>query len=154
MLQVSRMSMPFEIWSSSTLRHVILWSIKAIKIGLKFVFPVCGINFRIQHLTVLLSIIVWPSITIVLWSPYHVSFLTVSSISFWSYTFWSMTCYFLNSSRHAIQAGVSETKIISLYFLMVSLMASSSSSFVFIQFRQGIFNFFASSNSDVLFIYY
>ena len=153
MLQVSRMSMPFEIWSSSTLRHVILWSIKAIKIGLKFLFPVCGINFRIQHLTVLLSIIVWPSITIVLWSPYHVSFLTVSSISLWSYTFWS-TCYFLNSSRHAIQAGVSETKIISLYFLMVSLMASSSSSFVFIQFRQGIFNFFASSNSDVLFIYY
>ena len=37
---------------------------------------------------------------------------------------------------------------------MVSLMTSSSSSFVSIQFRRGIFNFFASSNSDVLFIYY
>ena len=57
------------------------------------------------------------------------------------------------SSRHAIQVGVSEIKIISLYIKMVSLMASSSSSFVFIQFRRGIFNFFASSNRDVLFIY-
>ena len=45
-------------------------------------------------------------------------------------------------------------KKISLYFAMVSLMTFSSSSFVFIQFRQGIFNFFASSNRDVLFIYY
>ena len=34
------------------------------------------------------------------------------------------------------------------------LMASSSSSFVFMQFRWGIFNFFASFYSDVLFIYY
>ena len=32
---------------------------------------------------------------------------------------------------------------------MVSLMASSSYSFIFIQFRCGIFNFLASSNSDV-----
>ena len=32
-------------------RHVILWSIKTIKINLKFVFPVCGISFKIQHLT-------------------------------------------------------------------------------------------------------
>ena len=32
-------------------------------------------------------------------------------------------------------------------------MASSSSSFVFMQFQRGIFNFFASSNWDILFIY-
>ena len=50
--------------------------------------------------------------------------------------------------------GVSVPKIISLYPLMIPLMAFSSSSFVFIQIRWGIFNFFASSNSDVLFIYY
>ena len=50
-LQVPRVAVPFEILISSTLRHVILWSIKTIKIGLKFIFPVCGINFRIQHLT-------------------------------------------------------------------------------------------------------
>ena len=37
---------------------------------------------------------------------------------------------------------VSELKIISLYLVMVSLMPSSSSSLVFIQFRRGIFNFF------------
>ena len=65
-----------------------------------------------------------------------------------------MDCCFRSSSRHPIQAGVSELKIIFLYFALVSLMAFSSSSFVFIQFRQGIFNFCASSNSDVLFIYY
>ena len=64
-----------------------------------------------------------------------------------------MVCCFRSSSRHAILAGVSEPKIISLYPLMVSLMASSSSSYVFIQFRRGIFNFFASSNRDVLLIY-
>ena len=38
--------------SPSTLGHAILWSIKDYKNQpLKLVFPVCGINFRIQHLT-------------------------------------------------------------------------------------------------------
>ena len=46
------------------------------------------------------------------------------------------------------------TKIMSLYLLMVSLIASPNSSFVFIQFWRGIFNFFANSNSDALFICY
>ena len=46
----------WKIWSSSNLWHVILWSIKTIKIGLKFVFPICRINFRIQHLTSLNSV--------------------------------------------------------------------------------------------------
>ena len=49
--------------------------------------------------------------------------------------------------------GISEPKIISFHLVMVSLMASSISTFVFIQFQQGIFNFFASSNRDVFFIY-
>ena len=40
-----------------------------------------------------------------------------------------------------MQTGLSGPKIISLYFVMVSLMAFSSSTLVFIQFRQGIFNF-------------
>ena len=30
-LQVPRVSVPFKIWSSSALQHVILWSIKTIK---------------------------------------------------------------------------------------------------------------------------
>ena len=51
--------------------------------------------------------------------------------------------------QEAMKTGVSGAKI-----MMVSLMASSSSSFVFIQFQRGIFNFFANSNNDVLFIYY
>ena len=65
-----------------------------------------------------------------------------------------MTSCFQSSSRHAMQAGLSAPKIISLYFVMVSLLAFSSSSLVFIQFRQSIFNFFANSNNNVLFIYY
>ena len=65
-----------------------------------------------------------------------------------------MICCFRSSSRHAMQAGVCYPKIISLYFVMVSLMASLSSSFVFMQFRRGIFNFFEISSSDVLFIYF
>ena len=51
--------------------------------------------------------------------------------------------------QEAMKTGVSGAKI-----MMVSLMASSSSSFVFIQFQRGIFNFFENSNNDVLFIYY
>ena len=65
-----------------------------------------------------------------------------------------MICFLRSLSRYAIQVGVSKPNIISLYLLMWSLMASSSSSFVFIQFQRGIFNFFASSSTDVLFIYY
>ena len=131
-LQVSRVSMLFKIWSSSALRHVILWSIKTIKIVLKFIFPVCRINFRVQHLT---CPFIDHRVTIhhdIFWSFSHASFLTVSSISFWSYIFWSMICCFQSSSRHAIQMEVSEPKIISFYIVMLSLMASSSSSFVFI----------------------
>ena len=103
---------------------------------------------------VLLPIIVSPSVTIFFWSSSQASLLTASSINFCSYTFSSMTCYLQSSSKHTIQLGPSAPKKIPLYFVIVSLMTFSSSSFVFIQFRQGIFNFFASSNRDVLFIYY
>ena len=90
---------------------------------------------------VLPSIIRSPSITIFFWSSSQASFLIVSSINFWSYTFLSMTYWFRSSFKHAIQTGLSGPKIISLYFVMVSLIAFSSSSFVFIQFRRSIFNF-------------
>ena len=117
--------MPFRIWSPSALRYVILWSIKAIKINLKFIFPVCRINFRIQHL---ICPFIDHCVTIhynIFWSPSHASFLTVSSINFWSYLFWLMNCRFRSSSRHVMQAmGVSESKIIFLYPLMVWLQKS------------------------------
>ena len=61
---------------------------------------------------------------------------------------------FRSSSVHVIQKGISALKIISFYLVMVSLMAFSSSFFVFIQSRRGMFNSFAFSNNDVLFIYY
>ena len=126
---------------------------KDYKNRLNFVFPVCGINFRIEHLT---CSFMNHRVTIhhnIFRSPSHSSFLIVSSINLWWQTCWSMICCFRSSSRHAIQTGVSEPKIISLHNLMVSLIASSSSSFVFIQLRGGIFNSFASSNRDDLFIY-
>ena len=95
--QVPSVPMPLRTWISSTIRHVILWSIKIIKLGLKLIIPVCGINFRIQlenassgiNFTspVLSSIIVTPSITIFFRSSSHASFLIVFSISFWSYIF-------------------------------------------------------------------
>ena len=43
-------------------------------------------------------------------------------------------------ARHT-DTGLSAPKIISLYFVILSLMAFLSSSFVFMQFQQGIFNF-------------
>ena len=127
---------------------------KHYKIDLKLVFPTCRSTSGFTTSPVLLSIIMSPSITIFFRSPSHANFLIESSISFWSYTCRSMACCFWSSARHAIQVGVSELKIIFLHLVTVSLMASSISSFVFIQFWRGIFNFFASSNSDVLFIYY
>ena len=72
---------------------------------------------------------------------------------FLSYHPLTFACCFLSSFRHAMQKGVSEPKIISLYTLMLSLIAFSSSSFIFIQLRQGMFNVLGSSNRDVLFIY-
>ena len=90
---------------------------------------------------VLLSIIVSLSVMIFFWSPFQASFLNVSAINFWSYTFLSRTCCLWSSTKHAIQAKLTAPKIVFLYFLMVSLMPSSSSSFLFIQFRRGMFNF-------------
>ena len=83
-LQVSRVSVPSKIWSSSTLQHVILWSKKTIKTILKFVFPIVESTSGWNISPVLPSIIVSPSITIFFWSPSHASFLTVSSINLWS----------------------------------------------------------------------
>ena len=153
-LQVSRVSMPFKIWSSSTLWHMILWSMKTIKIGLKLVFPVCGINCRIQNLICPLidhRFIIHHNISL---KPFPCQFShCILHQPLMIHFFLSMICCFQSSSRHAIQAGISEPKIISLYLMMVPLMASSSSFFVFVQFWRGMFSFFASFNSDVLFIY-
>ena len=153
-LQVPRMPMPFKVWRPSSLWHVILWSIKTIKIGLTLSFQYVESTLGSNTSPVLLSMIVSPPMTIYLRSPSHANFLIVSSISFWSYIIWSITYCFRSSSRHAIHVVVSEPKIISLYLVMMSLIASSSSSLVFMQSRRGIINFFASSNSDVLLIYY
>ena len=127
---------------------------KDYNIGLTFVFPKCKINLKIQHFS--RSLINY-RVTI-----HHDIFLKFLPCEFPHRIFHQLLIiYFLINdvlllkflqARHA--RGVSEPKIIFLYPVMVSLMASSSSSFVFIQFRRGIFNFFASSNSDVLFIYY
>ena len=103
---------------------------------------------------VLLSIIMSSSITMFFWSLYQASFLNVSSINFWSHTFLSMTFCYGSLSKHLIEMGVSAPKIISLYFVMVSLMAFSSSSFAFIQFWRVMFNSFAFFSNNILFICY
>ena len=127
---------------------------KDYKIDLKFVSPVSGISFRTHYLTCPLinhRFIIYHNIflkSLPCESPhsiFHQPLIIDMLIML-------MACCFRSSSRHAMQ--VSELKIISLYLVMVSLMASSTSSFVFLQFRWGIFNFFASSHKDVLFIYY
>ena len=124
-----------------------LWSTKTIRSTLKICFS--KTSNQLQDPTLYLFSYQSSShhpITIFFWSPSQAGYLTVSPINFLSYAYWSY--------EHAMQVGLAAPKIISLYFVMVSLMASSSSSFVFIQFRQGMFNFLASSNSDMLFIYY
>ena len=80
------------------------------KISLKFVFPICRINFRIQHLTC-------PIINHR--TTFHhnaflkcvlCEFLIVSAISLWSYTCWSMICCLQSSSRHIHTGGCIWTK--------------------------------------------
>ena len=126
---------------------------KDYKISLKFVFPIRRINFRIQHHA---CPFIDHHITI-----HHNIFLNSLPCKF-SYRIihWLLIILMLINNlllSKFIQAchakGGIRTKIISLYIVMVYLMASSGSSLVFIQFRRGIFNFFASSNRDVLLIY-
>ena len=112
-LQVLRVSMPFKILGFPTLRHVILWSIKTIEIGLKFTLPICGINFRIQHLT---CSFINHRVTI-----HHNIFLKSLACEFSHYIFHQpliihmlINNLLLSKFRHAIQVGVSEPKIISL----------------------------------------
>ena len=146
------MSVPFKTLCSSALRYVTLWSTKTIKSVLKICFPIRGINFRTQHLT---CSPIYHRVTI-----HHDIFfgdrtkrvsLTYHPSAFDHKLFFDD---FRSSSIHVIQKGISALKIISFYLVMVSLMAFSSSFFVFIQSRRGMFNSFAFSNNDVLFIYY
>ena len=121
---------------------------------LKLVFPTCGINFRIQHLTC-------PLLNHRTTIHHNISLKSLPREFPHRILHQILIIHFLVNDlllskfiQDAIQAGVSEPKITSLYLVIVSLMASSVSCFSFIQFRRGIFNFFASSKSDVLFIYY
>ena len=77
---------------------------KDYKIGLKFIFPVCRINLRIQDITCPL---INHFITI-----HHDIFFEVLSMRIFSLYLPSAfeTCCFRSSSKHAIQAGVSEPK--------------------------------------------
>ena len=131
-----------------------LWSIKTIETDLKFIFPVSGISFRMQHLTCPLidhRVTIHHNVSLKSFPCefphciFHQLLIIYSLIN---------DLVFSKFIQTRDTGRVSEPKIIYLYFVMVSLMASSSSSFAFVQFPRGIFNFFASCNSDVLFIYY
>ena len=127
---------------------MIFWSVKTIKISLKLVFPVCRINFRIQHLTC--SLIDHP-ITI-----HHDISLKSLLCNFPHHIFYQLLIiYFLTNDLLLLKFLLAcHTGRIIRTKVMVSLMASSSSSSVLIQFQRGIINFFAGSNRNVLFIYY
>ena len=126
---------------------------KDYKTSLKFVFPICSINFKAQRLSCSLinhHIIIHHNIflkSLPCEFPNRIidqSLIIHMLINDLLFSKLIQTCH---------TSGVSEPELISLYPLMVSLISSSSSSFIFMQFRRGIFNFFASSNRDVLFIY-
>ena len=142
-LQVPRVPVPFKIWSFSTLQHVILCSIKDYQNRFKIYLSSMWNQLQdsTPHLSSYRSSYNHSSQYFFEVLPMRV-FSPCLPSSVWSYTCWSMTCCFQSLSRHGIQTGVSELKIISLYIVMVSLMASLSSSFVFMQFWRCIFNFF------------
>ena len=77
-----------------------------------------------------------------------VGFLTVSPKSFFLYNTSLITCYFRSSFKHSVQTGVSTPKMISLYLIMVPLMAFWRSS-VDITFRRGTFNSSACAKNFV-----
>ena len=117
---------------------------------LRFIFPVCRINFRIQHLTCpLISLYHHPSQYFFAAPLMQVSSSYLPSAFDHIHADQWLTAFKVHLGAPC-RGGVSQLKIISLYFLIVPLMVSSSSSFVFVRFRQGIFNFFASPNSNVL----
>ena len=137
-----------------TVCDFMVYKYKDYKINLKSALPKHGINFRspTPHLFSDQSSCHQPSQYLLKSLPSEFPHRIIHQLLIIHFLL-TVFC-FRSSSRHAIQTGVSGPKIIFLYFLMVFLMASSSSSFVFMQFRWGIFNFFASFYSDVLFIYY
>ena len=102
---------------------------------------------------VFLFISLVPSAAVFSWRRFQASFLTASSISFFSCFFSLITFCISSSSKYFIYIGLSTSKIISLQLIMVSLMSFSRSYFVFIKFRQGMFNSFAFFNIVVLLIY-
>ena len=125
---------------------------KNYKISLKFFFRVCRINLRIQHLSCHFNN---HPVTV-----YHNISLKSLPCNFPHRIFHQLLIiYFLINdllpskflwARHTGRAIWTKNNI---FVHCESLMASSSSSLVFIQFRGGILNFFASSDKDVLFIY-
>ena len=79
----------------------------------------------------------------------QVSFLTLSSKSFFLYTISSITCCLQSSFKHSVQTGIPTTSTIFLHLMMVPLMASWRLT-LDITFRCGTFNSFLC-NSKKLF---
>ena len=137
------MSMTLKACSASALKYIILRSRKTIKLVLTFTII---INFRVPNKKFSRSL-VYQRVTIH-YSVFlkHFEILTGSFISFRSYTFSSITSPFRSSYKHFIHTGLSTSKIMSLYLIMVSLMAFSSLSLE-TRFRRGIFYSFDSFSS-------
>ena len=117
------MSIPFKPWSTQTLQHVTLWSIKTIKLILfkiGFIFITRIINFRTHDFIDSLHVIIHYKIS-------QTSFLILSFLIFCPSFFHILSLQVLAAfevylSILYIYIGLSAAKMISLYLIMVFLM--------------------------------
>ena len=140
--------------ANTTLWNVILWSIKTVKNRFKIYLssmwnqlqdPTPHQFFIDNRVTIYHDIFLKSLLCEVPHRIFHqllIMHMLINGLLLWNFI----------QTRHT--AGGIPTKNNLLVHCDSVFEASSSSSLVFIQFPRGIFNFFASSNSDFLFIYY
>ena len=127
--RVSRESVWFKAWSRATLQHAIIWSIKT-NFNNKYNHDAkLHLFFCLSCHDPLLSFFSggYPRLALLLY--------------YWLCSISSITCSCFSSLKHSAQTPVSFQEMISLYLIMVSLMAFWRSS-LNVKFRRGLFNWF------------
>ena len=136
--------MPFKIWSSSALPHVILWSTKTIKSILKIWFANMWNQLQdpAPHLFFCLSSRRQPSPCFLKPVQSEFPYRIIHQLLVAHFLIDDQLLLKFIQGRHTGEAICTKNNL----FVLCDgvLMAFSSSSFVFIQFRRGIFYFFAS----------
>ena len=149
-LQVSRVSVPFEIWGSSILWHVILWSTKTIKFCFASMWN--QLQDPTPHLFSYLSSCHHPSPYFFEASPKRFSF-TYRPLNFDRTLSDRWPAAFDVHLKTSYRQGVSGPKIISLYFVMVSMRLFQALLLLSYSF-DGVDSTVLQVLSNVLFIYY